>query len=389
MPTTLRLGLVYAALYVGNGAGTPFMPLWLSEKGLTGAQVGLVLSLPMLFQILTSPALALWADRFRLRRTPIAWLAAGTCLTYLALAGLEGLPALALAWLLAASLYLALPPLIDVIALSRAQSEGFNYGLPRGLGSAAYIGAAIATGALVTAVSVDVALAWMILAAGLTALCARFLLPADPAPGPAPADRNEGGGLAGLKTLVLDPVFLLAVGSAGLIQSAHAFYYAFSALAWKAQGLPENLTGLLWGLGVAVEVVFLWFGAGLQRRLGARSLLVIGGAAGVLRWTVLAFSPPLWALVPLQALHALTYTAVFLASIQLAARLSGPQTASSAQLINAALQGGILSGLATLASGPLFDAVGARGYLAMSVMALAGLAGALALYRISRLQDAR
>jgi PPP family 3-phenylpropionic acid transporter len=363
------------------------MPVWLSERGLTGAQVGLVLSLPMLFQILTSPALALWADRFRLRRTPIAWLAAGTCLIYLALAGLDGLPALALAWLLAASLYLALSPLIDVIALSRAQAEGFNYGLPRGMGSAAYIGAAIATGALVTAVSVDVALAWMILASGLTALCARFLLPADPAPGPVAAGRSEGGGPAGLKTLVRDPVFLLAVGSAGLIQSAHAFYYAFSALSWKVQGLPENLTGLLWAVGVAVEVAFLWFGARLQRRLGARNLLVIGGAAGVLRWTLLAFSPPLWALVPLQALHALTFTAVFLASIQLAARLSGPQTASAAQLINAALQGGILSGLATLASGPLFDAVGARGYLAMSVMALAGLAGALGLYRIRRLQD--
>lgn len=385
MPTVLRLGLVYAALYVGNGASTPFMPVWLSERGLTGAQVGLVLSLPMLLQIVTSPLLALWADRFRLRRTPIAWLAAGTCATYLALAGLHDLAGLAAAWLLAASLYLALPPLIDVIALSRAQSEGFNYGLPRGLGSAAYIGAAIVTGSLVTAVSVDVALGWMILAAGLTALGARFVLPPDPAPGPAAA--GAGGGLEGLKALARDPVFLLAVGSAGLIQSAHAFYYAFSALAWKAQGLPETLTGLLWGLGVAVEVVFLWFGAGLQGRLGPRNLLVIGGAAGVLRWTLLSFSPPLWALVPLQALHALTYTAVFLASIQLAARLSDARTASAAQLVNAALQGGVLCGLATLASGPLFDAAGARGYLAMAVMAAAGLAGALCLYRIRRLQD--
>jgi len=383
MPTALRLGLVYVALYVGNGAGTPFMPVWLSAKGLTGAQVGLVLALPMLFQILTSPILALWADRFHLRRTPIAWLATGTCAVYLAFAGLDGLPALAIAWLLAASLYMALPPLIDVIALSRAQAEGFNYGLPRGLGSAAYIGAAIATGALVTAVSVDVALAWMILAAGLTALCARFLLPPDAAPGRGAS--TDGGGLAGLKTLVRDPVFLLAVGSAGLIQSAHAFYYAFSALTWKAQGLPESLTGLLWGLGVGVEVVFLWFGARLQSRLGPRNLLVIGGVAGVLRWTLMAAAPPLWALVPLQALHALTYTAVFLASIQLASRLSGPQTASAAQLVNAALQGGVLAGLATLASGPLFDSVGSGGYLAMSGMAAMGLLGALGLYRIRRL----
>jgi MFS transporter, PPP family, 3-phenylpropionic acid transporter len=383
MPTALRLGLVYVALYVGSAASTPFMPIWLSERGLTGAQVGLVLSLPMLLQILTSPALALWADRFRLRRTPIAWLAAGTCAVYLALAGLQGLPALAIAWLLAASLYMALPPLIDVIALSRAQTEGFNYGLPRGLGSAAYIGGAITTGALVTAVSVDVALAWMILAAGLTALWARFVLPPDPAPGRGAS--RDGGGLAGLKTLMRDPVFLLAVGSAGLIQSAHAFYYAFSALAWKAQGLPESLTGLLWGLGVGVEVVFLWFGSRLQGRLGPRNLLVIGGVAGVLRWTLMAAAPPLWALVPLQALHALTYTAVFLASIQLASRLSGPQTASAAQLVNAALQGGILSGLATLASGPLFDSVGSGGYLAMSGMAAIGLLGAFGLYRIRRL----
>lgn len=383
MPTTLRLGLVYAALYVGNGASTPFMPVWLSARGLTGAQVGLVLSLPMLLQILTSPALAVWADRFRLRRTPIAWLAAGTCATYLGLAGLHDLAGLAAAWLLAASLYLALPPLIDVITLSRASAEGFSYGLPRGLGSAAYIGAAILSGVLVSRVSVDAALAWMIVAAALTAACARFLLPPDPAPGAA----APGGGGEGLKALARDPAFLLAVGSAGLIQSAHAFYYAFSALAWKAQGLPETLTGLLWGLGVGVEVVFLWFGAGLQRRLGARNLLVIGGAAGVLRWTLMSFSPPLWALVPLQALHALTYTAVFLASIQLASRLSDARTASAAQLVNAALQGGVLCGLATLASGPLFDAFGARGYLAMTAMAAAGLAGALALYRIRRLED--
>lgn len=112
---------------------------------------------------------------------------------------------------------------------------------------------------------------------------------------------------------------------------------------------------------------------------------MIGGVAGVLRWTLMAAAPPLWALVPLQALHALTYTAVFLASIQLASRLSGPQTASAAQLLNAALQGGVLSGLATLGSGPLFDSVGSGGYLAMSGMAAIGLLGALGLYRIRRL----
>jgi PPP family 3-phenylpropionic acid transporter len=42
---------------------------------------------------------------------------------------------------------------------------------------------------------------------------------------------------------------------------------------------------------------------------------------------------------------------------------------------------GFILGVATLFAGPLFDAFGARGYLAMAAMAVLGLAGALTLHR--------
>ena len=172
----------------------------------------------------------------------------------------------------------------------------------------------------------------------------------------------------------------------GLIQSAHAFYYGFSALAWKQQGLAESLTGLLWGLAVAVEVAFLWFLEPWRKRMGPLNLLLIGGAAAVIRWTALAFSPPLWLLFPLQALHTLTFAATFVASLQLVERLSTPANASSAQMINSALSGGMIAGVATIASGALFDRFGALGYLAMAAMAAAGLAGAMALARSGRIR---
>jgi PPP family 3-phenylpropionic acid transporter len=100
---------------------------------------------------------------------------------------------------------------------------------------------------------------------------------------------------------------------------------------------------------------------------------------------VLAFSPPLWLVFPLQTLHVLSYAATFLASLQLVEKLSTPRNASAAQAINSALSGGLLMGLATMASGPLFDRFGAHGYLLMTLMCLAGLAGAVRLYGIPRL----
>jgi PPP family 3-phenylpropionic acid transporter len=122
--------------------------------------------------------------------------------------------------------------------------------------------------------------------------------------------------------------------------------------------------------------------------VGPRNLLLLGGLAAIVRWTALAFSPPLWALFALQTLHALSYAATFLASLQLAERLSTPRNASAAQALNSALSGGVLSGLATVASGPLFDHVGARGYLLMSAMCVIGVIGALQLYGIRRLDPA-
>jgi MFS transporter, PPP family, 3-phenylpropionic acid transporter len=81
----------------------------------------------------------------------------------------------------------------------------------------------------------------------------------------------------------------------------------------------------------------------------------------------------------------MSYAATFLASLLLVERLSTPRNASAAQAINSALSGGVLSGVATIFSGWLFDHTGAHGYLLMSAMSAVGLLGALRLYGTARL----
>lgn len=387
MSLPVRLGLYYSAIFVGTGASSPYMPVWFAHQGLSGAQIGLILSLPMLARAFTAPLLAVWADSFRYRRTALIFMALGVMGLYAALALPGGFAWWMVVWFAASSAFSTLSPLTDVIVLNRARRDGFNYGWPRGIGSAAFIVANVAVGAMLTWGSPELVLVWITACAGLAALAARFLLPPDPVHEEghtvAAADR-----FAGLGDLLRDPNFMTAVIAAGLIQSAHAFYYSFSTLAWKQQGVPESMTGVLWGVGVAAEVAFMWFMEPWRRRIGPRNLLVLGGAAAVVRWTALAFAPPLWLVFPLQTLHVLSYAATFLASLQLVERLATPRNASAAQAINSALSGGVLAGVATMASGPLFDRFGAQGYLLMSAMAAAGAIGALRLYGVRRLDPA-
>lgn len=386
MSSTVRLGLFYGTLFLGSGAASPYIPVWFDHRGLSGAQIGIILSAPMLARVVTAPLLAMWADSFSLRRTPLILMGLALALSYGLLAAPFGFAWWFGLWFIGSTLYATIVPLTDVIVLARSQADGFNYGWPRGIGSAAFVVANIGMGLLLARGSPELVLVWITAAALMTGVGVQYLLPPDPV--------REGGGvaalserMAGLGDLFRDKDFMLVVVSAGLIQSAHAFYYSFSTLAWRNQGIPEDMTGVLWAVGVGVEVAFLWFMEPWRRRFGARNLLVLGGVAAVVRWGALALSPPLWIVFPIQMLHTFTYAATFIGALQLVDRLSKPANASAAQTINSALSGGVLSGVATIVSGALFDTIGAKGYFVMAAMSLAGLAGAVRLYGVRRLDD--
>jgi PPP family 3-phenylpropionic acid transporter len=384
MSLPVRMGLYYGAIFVGTGVSSPYLPVWFAHHGLSGAKIGLILSLPMLARAFTAPLLAIWADSFQLRRTALIVMGAAVTLLYAAMALPFGFAWWTVVWFAASSMYATLSPLADVIVLRRAARDGFNFGWPRGIGSACFIVGNIGMGALLARHSPEIVLVWMVAAAALTSLGARLLLPPDPVhEGAERAHLTDR--LAGLGALLRDPVFMTATLAAGFVQSAHAFYYGFSTLAWKQQGISETLTGILWATGVTAEIGFMWFLEPWRRSLGPRNLLTLGAVAAVVRWSALAFAPPLPLLFPLQTLHAFSYAATFMASVQLAERLSGPRNASAAQTINSALSSGLVSGLATMASGWLFDRYGAHGYLLMSAMSVAGLVGALRLYGMRRL----
>lgn len=373
MNTSRRMALQYVLLFGANGVSLPFAGLWFRAQGFSGAEIGVLLAAPMLARLVTGPAIAVWADGFRRRRSPIAILGLVLGLAYAGAGLTEGVWLQGFLWFVAATAMAGLIPLSDVLSLQVARRHGFDFAWPRGCGSAAFVAANVIMGAILTRGSADWVIVWIAVAGALVALTAATLLPADPVTeGPKLAGRER---LAGLTRLAFDPVFMTAVLAIGAVQATHGFYYGFSAIAWKAQGISETMTGLLWAVSVVVEIAFMWWIEPWRRRrgIGPVTMLAIGGVAAVVRWTALAFAPPLWMLWPLQALHALTFAATYLAGLQIIETLAPPGGHTAAQTLNSVMAAGILIGLATLAAGPLYDRVGVSGYLAMSGLAVIGL----------------
>jgi len=386
LTTPLRQSIFYVLMFAGTGSSLPFMPVWLAAHGMTAGQIGLILAAPLLLRAVTGPLSGVWADRFRLYRTPLVWLGLLAAAFYGALAMSGHLPATAGALRFWAFLVLftaaftcatSESPLVDAMTIQLARVEGFNYALPRACGSAAFIAASVAIGYLLQVTTSDIVVIWLMSFGILAALGGRFALARQPR---LEHVHVEVPGWHRIRHLMRNEGLVWLLIAVGCLQAAHSFYYAFSTLIWKAHGISPSLCGYLWATGVVTEIAFMSLGEGLRRRLGPWRLLLIGGAVNALRWAVMAFTPPLWALWPLQMLHAFTFAAVYLAGLELVHRLSPKGYEGLAQTINSAYVNGVLMGIVTLLSGALYGWIGPAGYGVMTLVSLAGLASAVWLY---------
>jgi PPP family 3-phenylpropionic acid transporter len=369
----------YALMYGGLGISLPYAGLWMKAQGLSGAEIGTLLAAPMLGRIVTGPAIALWADGFRYRRTPIALLAGLAALGYGAAGLVDGFLAWAVCWFVAATGAAAILPLTDVLVMRRARREGFAFAVPRGFGSAAFVAANIVMGFVLRTTGSEAVIVGVTLVCVGIGVTAWRVLPQEPVHDGAPLAGWER--FRGMGRLLKDPVLVTALAAIGTVQATHAFYYGFSAILWREQGIEPHLTGILWAFAVVAEIALMWIIEPWRRRrgVGAWPIMMMAAAAAIVRWLLMAAAPPLWALWPLQALHAFSFAASYLAGVELIEKLAPRDSQTAAQTLNSTLSAGVLIGVATLASGPLYDTWGAGGYLAMAGLAGLGLFAGLAL----------
>ena len=372
-----RIALFYAAVFLVIGVHVPFWPAWLKSRGLGASEIGLILSVATWIRALAPPLIAQAIDRRGERKRPMVVLAGATLLAYGLFSVAHGFWPILAVTAVAAMCFSAVIPLGENLAMLNARDHAFDYGRVRLWGSLTFIVAAVAAGRLLVGRDEDQILWLMLATLGLT-VAATAALPETSA---APAPRTGRSPILELLSRRMFVIFLVAVG---FIQASHAAYYGFATIHWRAAGLSDDIIGALWAEGVVAEVVLFAFSGAVVRYIGPVHLLMLGAVAGIVRWGVLGSTADLAALVAVQWLHALTFAATHLGAMHFLVRAVPREHSATAQTLYAALGVGIFMGLAMIAAGEIYGALGGAAFYAMAVMSCVGAVGALVLARAWR-----
>ena len=277
--------------------------------------------------------------------------------------------------------YWGLLPVVETALLRLTRVGTPSYGMARGLASAAFVIGTTVVGVLNDWTGNFWPIWGFMLVISAAMIGGSAWMPREPVLASAEIAQPFGERLSAGLGMLRNPGFTLFIFAAGLIQASAGFLYTSGSLVWSnQQGMSSSEISILWNIGTLAEVGFLIFLGNRSARFRPETLIVIGGIGAVIRWTALAALPPFAVLIPLQLLHSLSFATTFLGGMRFIQTIHGDDRAPTAQMIYMGLANAPTYAAAVLISGPLYDRLGAPGYLAMTGVAGVGLVLAVMLW---------
>ena len=166
---------------------------------------------------------------------------------------------------------------------------------------------------------------------------------------------------------------------AGLLHLSHAVLYAFGTTHWRAAGLDDGTIGLLWAESVIAEILLFAIAPRVLSGVSPRTLWMLAGAAGLIRWTVLGSTTTLVWVALTQALHGLTFGALHLGAMAYLRQQVPDAARGHATTLYSAAAAGLALGIGLPLAGQLYQEVSGQAYWLMS--ACSGLGMVLAFLR--------
>ena len=173
-------------------------------------------------------------------------------------------------------------------------------------------------------------------------------------------------------------IFLVTVLFAGM-GSGIVHNYVFLYL--SDLGASKTLMGISNSVATLSEMPVFFFSALLLRKVGARGLLLLSLSAYVVRLLAYTLLPPVWLVLPINLLHGLTFSALWVAGVSYANEVAPEGMGATAQgLFNGvtmglgAAGGALLGGMLYDTLGPIvmFRAAAACVFVGLGFFALAG-----------------
>jgi len=304
----VRLSAFYAVYFAILGVLLPFWPLYLSDLGLSVAQIGTLMAVLMLTRIVSPFIWGKLGDSLDNRMRVIQWGSGAAALCFIGVFWDQSFGWLVLVVAGYSFFWNAILPQFEVVTLDYLGDAHHHYSRVRAWGSVGFIGAAVGLGwyfnfASITHVPFILAACFISLTVLSWTIPGLVTHRADKAVKPS-------------ISVLLNSSFVSFLVACLLIQLAHAPYYTYFSLYVEQAGYSKGATGFYWALGAISEMILFMFMHRLLPRIGTFRLFVVALVGSLVRWILL----DIWVASPaalffIQVLHAGTFGAFHAASI--------------------------------------------------------------------------
>ncbi len=369
MKPTTRLSSFFGAYFAYVGLFAPYLSLWLSGRGFTPTEIGVLISPMQWARVVGPPAWGWMADHVKGTKgvAHLVQISAGLalCSALLLLMDLNFWP-LFLALCLMSFFLSGQVPITESMAMHVGQGSLKAYGSMRVWGSIGFIVAVMCAGPWFDRVGIAWLPATLIGMLALVVLVTLWLPHRevhDLSPQPVKA-----------KEIFQDSRVRYFLGASFLMLLAHAPLYTIFSLWLYEQGFSRTEIGLLWALGVVAEIVMFQFQHKLFERFSVRACWVASYAVTAIRFLMFAFSGgSLIVILLAQLLHAVTFGIHHSASMSLIRQLFPAKAQARGQAFYTMSSYGLGGSLGGIAAGWLWDAVSPEfSFIASALAALLG-----------------
>lgn len=358
-------------VYMGAlGIFFPYYSLYLYENtGLTGTQVGLVLSMLPLVGIVAQPFWGHIADRTGARSRILVFLTFASAFGYAALAAVSGFLALAITTAILAVFTTATLPMTVSVSLAVLRDAGPHaFGLVRVWGTLGFLLLVVSFPWLLQYLQAlrglttelggpsQPGLEFMFIGIAALTFVAAVVGIALPQEGIVGLRASRGDWRVLVRNKAVLRFFLFTLGAYFLLQGPMWLFPVYI----RAHGGDMDTIRRMWILMLVVEIPFVVAsGAGLKR-FGAGGLLALGVLAGGVRWTLCGLTDSFYIIYPAQMLHGVMVAGLILGGSLYLDAVVPEGLRSTGQALLSMIGVGIAGIASNTAAGWLLDHAGAN-----------------------------
>jgi PPP family 3-phenylpropionic acid transporter len=367
----------YFLIFFGIGGLFPLLSIYLTEViGLSGAKVGVIMSVSPVIMIFIQPLWGMIADYTQKPRLVLTMTLIGTAIAGYFFSFVEHYGALIVMAALLAFFQSSIIPISDSITLNYVQKVNGNYGSIRLWGAIGFAISVLLVGRLAEAFGLQVIFYVFAIVLLLAAMFAWQL--------PRESQTMKVNLREGMATLLKMPKFMLFLMVTFLIFGpifANNFYFSLYI---------ADMGGTLTGIGIAFllaagsEAPFMKFAGSWIQRTSALHILLLSSVMALVRWVLYFLEPPLFMVYGTTILQGFSIGLFIPAALQHVRDLAPAHVRATAVSLYAAVGNGIGTWFCTFCGGLILE-----NYSISSVYGFFGfltLSGCILLFFIAKME---